>query len=340
MIGRNEDVPAHDPARLLADATPDPGTVPAHAAHLVHDLHEIRHEERAVLDAHDLEVREAAEEVVEHQRGDRVHDGPVAVEAGPLERGLAVRGRVGVLAEPGTHHLVVARLGDVKRHADPGLVQARPKGIEVGVCRRAAIARPGPQGNDASTSLEHRVEFGNGLVEIDQGEEGSRIDAPLVVEPPGLVEPAVEGAEVRIRLLGVVAHELFDANRQRGKQEAGFEALLVHPGQARLALDERGLVDLHDVSRVTRCVHLSQHLAQGARLGVVVEVEITQECEGLVAHHHALAALSVHHHPDRLVTMSALDVTRKAVSRLVIVIVGVEQPVIDLTHRQNSTPLR
>src|SRR5438270_6888128 len=61
--GGDEHVPAEHVAGLVLEATADPRSVAAHALHLVHGLHEVRHPEGPVFDAGDPHAREATKEV-------------------------------------------------------------------------------------------------------------------------------------------------------------------------------------------------------------------------------------------------------------------------------------
>ena len=109
VIRRHEHVATEDVAGPLADPASEPRAVATHAVHLVHHLQQVRHPQRAVLDADAADVGEPAEQVVEDQRGERVHDRAIAVEARPLERRLAVRRRVRLLTPRDAVQLVVAR---------------------------------------------------------------------------------------------------------------------------------------------------------------------------------------------------------------------------------------
>ena len=77
---------------------PSHGPLRPMPVHLVHDLQQVRDPQRPVLDTEALHVGKPAEQVVQHERGERVHDRAIAVEARPLERRLPVRRRVRLLA--------------------------------------------------------------------------------------------------------------------------------------------------------------------------------------------------------------------------------------------------
>ena len=135
-----------------------------------------------------------------------------------------MRRRIRRLAEVHAHHLVVARLADVEGHRQLGLADARPERIEVRVRGRAPVGRSRSQRDHASTLLDHELELGDRPLEIEQAQQRRSIDAVAMVESPFLVEPAVEGVEVRVHLLGVVlakARENLDRALQAQKEADG-----------------------------------------------------------------------------------------------------------------------
>jgi hypothetical protein len=148
-----------------------------------------------------------------------------------------------------------------------------------------------------------------------------------VVEAPVVVEPAVEGVEVGVELLGVVDHELLDADRESREQEAALQPLLVHAQQPCVALAVLRSDLLDGLVLVVGGLQGAQHLAQRAGTRPAVEGEVGEEGEGAIAHEDALAAPLVLDDVDRAVAEGGRDVAREAVARLVVVVVRVEQAI-------------
>ena len=86
-----------------------------------------------------MDVREAAEEVVEDQRRQRLLDRPLAPAVLPLPRRHLEEHRLGIKPPRRGDVLVVPVLTDVVRHGRPGLVEPGPEGVVVRIGRRPAI---------------------------------------------------------------------------------------------------------------------------------------------------------------------------------------------------------
>ena len=122
---------------------------------------------------------------------------------------------------------------------DPGFRAARPEGIELGSAEREAAAdagdRRGPDADGACATLQLGLQLLDRGLDVGQADEGHRKQATLPIETPFLIEPEIEGREKRDDRLGLMAQPRLDHRRERGKDERGVDALLVHHLQAALA---------------------------------------------------------------------------------------------------------
>ena len=75
-----------------------------------------------------------------------------------------------------------------------------------------------------------------GLVDIGERQHRRREDAVLVSEAPVFEHPAVERAERGSERFEVVCKRLLHTDRESGKEEGAFDALLVHDREPRVAV--------------------------------------------------------------------------------------------------------
>ena len=93
-----------------------------------------------------------------------------------------------------------------------------------GVERPPGGDRPGPEQHDPRVVVEGVLELGDRLLRIDQADVRGRIDAVLVVEPPVLLQPPVEGGERRGQRLRVVLERRLHAHAQGGQHDRRLDA--------------------------------------------------------------------------------------------------------------------
>ena len=203
--GCDRDVPFEQLARTIRDGTAEPVAEAPQPLPFVHHPEQVAHPGGAIFDAHGLQGRKPAEQVVHHQGGEGVHDRPLP-EHRPLEPGLLMGHRTALLAELGRKQIAVPGLGAMKGDGHAGLGQPGPEGIEVGMGDGSAVHGSEEEVHDPGAVGQHVVKLADGGVEVDQRQGGNGKDPSLVVEAPGLVEPAVERTEVGDAGLGIVAH--------------------------------------------------------------------------------------------------------------------------------------
>ena len=214
------------------------------------------------------------------------------------------------------------------------LVDARPERVEVRVGRRPAERGTGPERDDARPARQHAVELGDGAVEVDAATAAApRRCGRRWSKPQSSSSHSVERVEVRVELIGVVLHEVLDAHGERGEQQDRLDALAVHQREARARAPRTraGSVRRRVGLPVRAGAHRAQHLAQRAGLGDAVAERVGEERERPVADHH-----DARRPPSPVSTWIArsrelrLDVAGEAVARLVVVVVGVDEEVVDL----------
>jgi hypothetical protein len=178
-----------------------------------------------------------------------------------------------------------------------------------------------------SAEVEDPLELLDGALDVEQRHERCGIDPILIGVAPVLLQPLVEGPDVQVGEVGVVAHAVLDAHRRRREQDRGVEALLVHQFQPRGAVLKRGMqghghVRLGDAPRLER----TQHLAQRTRRRDPVGVErLAEEREALIAEEDLRRAVGADGHPHPSVLRSCREVSSERVDRLVVVVVGVDE---------------
>ena len=173
---------------------------------------------------------------------------------------------------------------------------------------------------------------------IEQRQQRHAEDAAVVVEAPVLLEPAVERAQLGVGVLGVVAHRVLDAHGEGRQQDRGFDALLVHQREASVAI----LVGVEHVLGARTWIAYalrsgSRRFASSEPGGFVLSNFGLGEHVRPVVEHDAVVAVVVCLDPQRARRGLALDVAGESVARLVVVVVGVDRPVVEGAH--DAVPL-
>ncbi len=316
----------------VLDPASEPRAVFAGVLGLVHHAKQIGNPGRAVLDAHRLERGEAAEDVVEDQRRERVHDRSLP-EHGALERGLLIGGGSTLLAEGLGEEIAVARLGTVEGDRHAGLRETCPEGVEVRVADRPAIHGREEHVHHAGPAREDRVELSQCRREIDQRDRGDGEDPMSIVEAPGLVDPAVEGAQIRHTGLGVIAQLPLDAEPEARPHHDGLDLLLVHPLEARIPIGEaRDLARSQEILVLERSV--AEILGRGVNARTAHQVGRTrlQIVGRLLTDMRHPEAATRPNDPAGAIRELRLEVSSEAIIRLVVVIVRVDDR-IGMRHR-------
>src|SRR4051812_40169506 len=102
----------------------------------------------------------------------------------------------------------------MRRDAYVRLVDARPKGIEHGICWRSTVDRAGADVDQRRAPLDHPLELLDGQVEIQERDEGWGEDPALIREARLLLEPAIERMQIRRSRRRIVLQEVLDRHRQ------------------------------------------------------------------------------------------------------------------------------
>jgi hypothetical protein len=195
--------------------------------------------------------------------------------------------------------------------------------------------------------LQHPLGLGDRLVDVYQRNHRGGEDAPVAVEPPVVLEPAIEGREVCVEDVNVVVQFVFHRDTEAGKEQRGVQALLVeqcHPG-----------ISFHHRRKVVGADHLGLAPTFGVLAFVNAEegAGTTPGCTRVVALHDAdqsgrliavvqppesvlLAGADV----DRAVLELRLDVAGERVVRLVVVTVGVDRTMSQLVKLQGQIHVR
>ena len=173
--------------------------------------------------------------------------------------------------------------------------------------------------------LEHEFQLAHRRVEIAQREQSGRVDPRLVVKTPVFVEELVVGVDVVVQRLDA-AHVML-GHRAHGRriEDRALDALGVHQRQARLALQ---ILRAQRLERVTlgrlAGLHLAQHLFERAR--PVGHVDgVVESGDQPAAGQQTLLAVGQRHRGDRAPERFLGQVTGDRVSRLVDVVVAVEE---------------
>ena len=155
----------------------------------------------------------------------------------------------------------------------------------------------------------------------------------LVVEAPRVVEPAVERVDVRTEQLGVVAQAVLDGDAGAREDHRGFDALAVHE------LDARGRVGGVGVVDVVVVVVGSSPRTLRRRLPGRMRGELpgaADEPERLAVEGHDAVAVAGVVHAERALAVLGRDVALEEIERLVVVVVGVDHPVVDRAAERSS----
>ena len=228
---------AEELARLGGEPAAGPRAAPSHADHLVHDPQEVIDEQRAILDARHLDVRETTEQVAVDQRRDRLHHRPITETMGPLEGGLAVGVGRRVLSPAGGLPGVVAGVTDVDGADHFRLVHPGPERVEMGVRGRTAVDRTGAEVEGPTAMIQRPLQLGHCLVNIEQAEQRRAIEPTVRTEAPILRQPSVEGTIVGVQHGGIAPEAGFDTDPRAREQQRGADPLTVHEGQALLTIE-------------------------------------------------------------------------------------------------------
>ena len=205
----------------------------------------------------------------------------------------------------------------------------------------------GPDQDGAGAVFDHPVELTQGLVEDGQRDDRRREDAALEVEGPVLVHPLVESVNDRVRRLRVVGEPFLDQAGQGRPHHGPVDAELVHEDDAVLGVEEGG--DRGDVLGRRRQLDvafagpcLRRRVLQlelqllGTWRGDDIEDGVGDVLADLVLQRDLGPAIDLHVLDHALVALR--QVLREGLGRLVHVVVGVEDQVVDLAgHRHSPT---
>ena len=221
---------------------------------------------------------------------------------------------------------------------DTGLVHPGPEGVEDRVGRGehavGGVDRGRAHHDGAGVVVERPLELLDRPVDVGEGDVGAGEDAVLVGEAPVLLEPPVERGEHEGDGLGVVLEGLLVDHPEGGEEPHLLEAVLVHRGEAGVAVAVRGV----DGLRATEV--LERGLARGVAAEVVGHgAGGRHRVEGGVG--HRTADLATDHVVLALADLAPLDDARpelrvevagERVLGLVVVVVGVERLVAELVR--------
>ncbi|CAI7975971.1 hypothetical protein FRAHR75_200077 [Frankia sp. Hr75.2] len=212
---------------------------------------------------------------------------------------------------------------------DPGLGRHRPEPVEVGVRGGAAADRPGAQVHQARVGVQHPLQLGHGVVDVEQGEHRNGEDPVLLGVAPVLLEPPVERAQAGVGQFDVVRHVLLDGHAEGGQHDGRLDTLVVHQVQPRGPLDERGVVlRVQDLAVGEAVRHLADEQAlQRAGGGRVVPGHHAHE-GAAVAQIDPAQAVGPALDPYGALLETGLDMPGEAVVGLVVVAIGIDQLVV------------
>ena len=184
-------------------------------------------------------------------------------------------------------------------------------------------------GDDAGTVLEAPVQLLDRLVDVGEGEERHAEDPIPVAEAPVVVEPPVERPEDVDGGFDVGLHRAFHADALRREQPGGFDALLVHAPQTRVAVEPLGMLGrvlagqlVAETSLVAGAGEVVVERA-GPRAHVHVAGAGDDRVEPPAVEHVARLAVDVDE-ADAAFGELGVAVAGERVARLPVVVVGVE----------------
>ena len=213
-----------------------------------------------------VDLREPTEEVVEHHRGERLHDRPVPPVRDPLETVEVLVARLRVFAPVRS----VLRVATTEVHGDPRfrLVDEGPEAVEVWVERRPSERGPRGQVNHARPSVEGALQLRHRMIGVEQGHR-DRDDDPVGVRiTPVFEQPVVVCTVDGIARFDVAPLESALPTRAYGVQHRHFDILGVHEGQTGILLLEGG----------THRVVLLDELGPTQLVQVAHRVELVEHC--------------------------------------------------------------
>jgi hypothetical protein len=196
--------------------------------------------------------------------------------------------------------------------------------------------------DEAGAFREHPVELLHRQVGVEQREERHADDAAVGAKAPVLGQPPVERFEVGVGHLGreVGVKVLFHADAHRRQHDGGLDALLIHDRQAGLAGEELRVIlgvdgGVGDVAALD--LSPEERLEMPGRPDMVAGRDAHEV--GLVVADEDSSVGIVGRADDAhgLVPEPGRDVAGEAVIRLVVVVVGVGEPVTQHGHRVHLT---
>ena len=113
----------------------------------------------------------------------------------------------------------------------PRLLNPRPKGIKMRICRRTPLDRTGINMHQAATFPNDSLQLHQGLLYIDETHHGSRVNSAIAAPPPILSYPAIKGADTWIGNIAMLwlTELVFNTTTQSRNHHAGLYTLLIHP---------------------------------------------------------------------------------------------------------------
>ena len=311
-------------------------------ARVVDHVQGVRGPRATQLDAGDLHVREAAEQVAEHEGDGELEDPAVGVERRRQRRVVAGVGER--LAPHLVERLAVPRRAAVAvvRGERAALVHQRPEPVPRRVGGRTPVGRPGTDRHRLDALVQQELELVGREVGVEHRDVRRRVEAVLVRVAPVLLQPEVEGVEDLVGHRHVVVHEPLDAVAERREEQALLHVLLVDHVDARVVhpvalgeLLELAVRLLHVVERdaghaAAALLQLLQPRVERARRGDRVERRVRHAGVGEADHRRA------EHHVPALALADPADValdvlvavTDERVLGLVVVVVRVDEHVV------------
>ena len=177
--------------------------------------------------------------------------------------------------------------------------------------------------------LEAPVQLFHGLVDVGEGEERHPEDAVLVAEAPIFLKPPVERPEDVDGGLDVGLHRSFHADALRREEPGGFDTLLVHAPQPRVAVEPLrmlvGVLAGQLVAEPGLVARTGEVVVERAGPRAHVDVAGTGDdgMEPPTVEHVARLAVDLDE-PDTAFGERRVAVAGERVARLPVVVVGVE----------------